>query len=265
MDEFQWLGNKSVNDIHFDKYNLETNDLFRFSILVTTIISSYIIMAVYLTNVSSKSLSKAIVILNSIISSAFSIVYLFHHLSDINKLLYKDKDSEVTIYDVLHSVDDWSYLLCLWQVHVHIYNLIFGYIFYKSLLSFPIIGYHIASIFWLGIIMVGSGVILNMNPSTAVIAYLSIEEIPMIVFYFGYMISSVKYDGIFGALYLVFRVIYHAFLLFHAAHARCHSFLLIVMTIIFIKNLNIFNIWFTRNVQQVLDNFTRPSDKNKRK
>ena len=151
--------------------------------------------------------------------------------------------------------------MCLWQIIISIFDTSLGFIYYRSHLLPSTIAYHIVKVYILSKILTWNCIFFTMKPSSTYFAIISIEEIPMIFLYVGYVVSSVKYDSVFGALYFMISIFYHAFVLLHAAHARCQVVLLLVLSIDFVIHLNIFNIWLTKSVRRIVNATTNGNKK----
>jgi len=186
-------------------------------------------------------LSLANSLIMSIIGCVFTVVYFPRYGSQlINGTPNGDS--------LMHGIDNLGLLTCTAFAIANVLDLVYGLIFYRSELTFLTSYFHHTMYIWLMHFAITSNGLFTTTrgPFTTAFLFCAIEEIPTFILGLGSIVPSLRSDLGFGVSFLIFRVIYHIFLIMHEYKYQTFIPMFILLLITFAMHVNWWYGWITK-------------------
>lgn len=159
-----------------------------------------------------KKLSWGLTLINSFVMTVFGTIYMYVKRKEVTDLFVSGKGA----YELLHSIDDYSIMVCIWFALMNLADLLFGLMFYKKYLGFATAIIHHPFYIWLMITSItGNGGLFIIQPfSSALVIIVGLEELPTFILALGSMYTSLRTDLGFGVSFFLLRICFHCYIVY---------------------------------------------------
>ena len=234
---------KSLSE-NLSEYSLTSHDILKASSLFLGILALTALTATIILK-EPRRLSWVISLLNSSVMTIVGIIYLTAMAqTSSNLFLYGEQNS----FDVFHApTTNFTALACLWFALANIFDLIFGFIFYRKYLDVLTAYIHHTLFIWLCLAgSTGNGLFITVRPFSSSFLLCLIEEFPTFLLALGSVIPAFRTNYGFGISFFLLRILYHAYFASYALIAGAELPVLILFLLTSILHINWFQNWLRK-------------------
>ena len=242
--EFISLLVEKIGMRNFTSYSLTTTDLIQASSAFLGILLCTAIAAKNVTT-EEKKLAWIISLLNSFVMMIVGVIYLVAKAPEFpNLFTYGVADN----IEVFHSpTTNFTALTCLWFAVANIFDLIFGFFYYRKYLDILTAYIHHSVFIWLCFAgSTGNGILMTVRPFSSSFLLCLIEEFPTFLLALGSVFPTCRTNYGFGISFFLLRIIYHAYFLTYAFYAGAEMPVLVLFLLTSILHINWFQNWLRK-------------------
>ena len=253
------MANKSESDLdshgtwnsflNFEEFNLNNEQIFYAAVVFGVTLMLITLYAKVCYSSQPKKMAWVITLFNSGAMTLLGIFYLYHEFDSIVEIL-ADRSQWRKIF---HSVDNVSFLACMWFAIANAVDLFAGFMFYRKYLDPLTACVHHPIFIWICVIAsTGNGGFMTATTFTQGFCYNLIEELPTFLMALGYVHSDLRTDIGFGASFFLFRIVFHFLLLVFSIMAGTDKLLVGLYSITMGLHLFWFGTWFSKYGKKLL-------------
>lgn len=253
LSSFKTLGKVLENVVsligrqNFEKYTLSDTDIGQAIIMFVILLA--VIGVVSKRNITeSKKLAWAVSLCNSFIMMNLGFLYLAAKAPGIQGLFsygYAYNNLEVVFHD---KPSNFTTLTCLWFALANIFDLFFGFIYYRKHID-PLTGFvHHAVFIWLCFACTtGNGIFFTIRkPFASSFLLCLVEEFPTFLLALGTLFPFFRTNNGFGLSFFLLRIVYHTYFMTYAFHLKADAPVLVLFMMTFLLHVNWFQAWLKK-------------------
>ena len=225
------------------RYTLEVDDFSIAILLFSTILMTVGLGSAIHFRTDQKRMSWMISLVNSFVLTVVGAIYLVGKIPTFKNFLWFGDNGRV----VFHSLDNVSVLVSVWFTLANIFDLVFGFIFYRKYLH-PLTAYahHIVYIWILITGITGNGGFATFEPFAAGPVYMFIEELPTFLLALGSVFPAYRSDLGFGVSFFWLRLVYHAYMLMYSIYLGLDTVIPIMYVLTLALHVHWYHTWLTK-------------------
>lgn len=227
----------------FDKFTLSQDDIYFFATIFTAALCGIFACGKVYCGSDRKKVSWILTLVNSFLMSNLGALYLMVKLPNIISTVFYGTEAQ----SYMNALDNFSVMICLWFALVNLFDLIFGFIFYRELLD-PITAlvHHPLYIWMMIASTTGHGGFINPKVFAPAFVMATVEELPTFILALGSVSKSMRSDMAFGVTFLVLRLFYHSLLLIFVIYIEMEPTPIALYVLTLVMHLFWFNTWFKK-------------------
>jgi hypothetical protein len=223
------------SDLDYDEYNFSDIDLVIYGIHACSIFVIWFCVALLFFPEDTKRMSWSITLLNSLVCSVGSILYMWKKLPSEFFSFGTHKES------IFHGRDNVSAMACLLFGIGNVVDLLIGIVFYRDRLQIlSTFVHHPVFAFISFYAITGNFVGKQFNPFSQGLMWCLLEEIPTFILALGSVFPSFRMDLLFGISFFILRIVFHGYCTSYAILSKADIPILAFMSMSMIFHV----IWF---------------------
>jgi hypothetical protein len=140
-----------------------------------------------------------------------------------------------------HSIDNVSFLICLWFALLNIFDLVLGMLFYRKYLDPLTAWVHHSVYIWILLASTGHGIFATFEVFSSGLCFNLVEELPTFLLALGSVFPSMRTDVGFGTTFLGLRILYHAYLWYYSSTLGVN----LVIPVLYTLTMTLHMFWFS--------------------
>jgi hypothetical protein len=231
-----------IDDKHFREFTLTEGDVKNFAIAFGIVLAVLMTFAKVFVK-DNKALGWTLSLVNSGVMTVAGTIYFFKKKEQFPNMMVFVPGGR----DIVHSVDNFSALMCMWFAMANIVDLAFGSIFYPKYVQL-LTGYvHHTVFIWIMLASTtGNGLFLTCEPFAAAFCLMTLEELPTFLLALGSVDSRFRTDFGFGITFFSLRICYHAYFLAYCIWSGMNLIVDILLTLTLMLHLHWFSTWVSK-------------------